>query len=210
LDDLLPGSRAAFDLVPSGVDLWFYDALDFTCPWFGKVFLWRAMDPLLEDPGWDDVASREAGEGAWVPEVSNLRFAPHALSTADVYAFESLIEHAAALAAYPSVIHAPLVEQQAAIASVVDAATGGDDAATVAMVREVDRCGVARRWVSLSDALAARRLSHMLGVSGDITAWWLRTVHTNLGVEFRAREARCYLLPKRGASPVNTVVHALV
>jgi hypothetical protein len=139
-----------------------------------------------------------------------LRFAPHALSAADVDAFEALIEHAAALATYPGITHAPLVEHRAAIASVAEAATGGNESATAALARDVDRRGLAHRWVALTDALAVRRLSRMLGVGGDITAWWLRTVHAHLGVEFRTWEARCYLLPKRGASPVDGVVNALL
>lgn len=154
-------------------------------------------------------ASHPGSSSSWVPEVSNLRFAPHALSTADVDAFESLSEHAAALAAYPSVAHAPLAEHRAAIESVVGGATGDDDAGTVALGREVGRCGVAHRWVSLSDALAGRRLSLMLGVGDDITAWWLRTVHAHLGVEFCRWEARCFLLPKRGSSSIDGIINAL-
>ncbi len=203
LDDLVLGSRAAFEGDPPGVDPWFYDALDFSNAWFAKVYLWRAMDPLLEDPGWDELLT--AGGRVAMP-VANLRFAPFTLSATDLHSFESLVEHAAALTAYPHVASAPVEEHHAAVASVAEAAVGASGVATRALAEAVSSLVAERQWVALSNGLAARRLSQMLAVADAVTAWWLRTVHTSLGEAFRALEERSYLRPRRSHPPIDDVV----
>jgi len=211
LNDLVPGSRGAFEEVPAGVDPWFYDALDFTNPWFAKMFLWRAMDPTLEDPGWD--ALLESNNGTNPPRfadaVGHLRFAPYVVSAADTHAFESLIEHAAALTAYPSAAHAPVEEHRAAIASVVETAAGSDGAATGALTEAVICMGPERQWMALSNAIAARRLSVALGVSRELTTWWLGTVQGSLTETFRTLEEKRYASAPRGLSAVDAVVDDL-
>jgi len=207
LDELIPGSRAAFEQLPPGVDAWFYDALDFSNPWVAKLFLWRAMDPALADPGWDELL---AEGGTFADPVRDLRFAPYTVSGADVSAFDAIIDHAAALTAYPGIAYAPVEEHHAAIASVIDAAAGANEEATLALTQEMERLDTGRQWAALSNAIAARRLSGMLDAGRDTTAWWLRAVRQSLSPALREIEEARYGRFRTALSPLDGLVEKLL
>lgn len=213
LDDLVPGSVLAFEREPAGVDRWFYDALDFTSPWFAKVFLWRAMDPSMEDPGWDElVLAGDAGsdQPEFTATVRDQRFADYTVSTSEVDAFESLIEHAAAVATYPSLVSAPAEELTACIDRIGAEASEGAERISADLFEAIGRLSTARQWIALSNAVAARRVSSMLGTADEITAWWLDAVHKGLTSSFRALEEQSYARLRKGRSPVDDVVGRLL
>jgi hypothetical protein len=217
IDDLVPGSHACFDDEPMGVDPWFYDALDFSNVWFAKLFLWRAMDPMLEDPGWDDlVAARDTGTVELKPEVMESRHGNYEVSQSDIETFETMIENAAAVSAFPGLLTAPAGEINDGIECVLDGAASG-----IAAVSGIDRASVAlsdavasrppvAQWAMLSNAIAARRVSSMLGVSGELTTWWLAGVQRALTSDFRIIEANAFCRMPRGRSPIDDVVERLI
>jgi hypothetical protein len=85
LDDLVPGSAAAFDQPPAPLGSDFYDVLDFQDPDFGTLFVWRALDPNFKDPTWDELADK-----GWVDKSgSAYRISPRARSNMhDSWAFD--------------------------------------------------------------------------------------------------------------------------
>lgn len=212
LDDLVPGSRRAFENEPADVDPWFYDALDFTSPWFAKVFLWRTMDPSLEDPGWDELLMPGSGLGRaeFTDAVRDHQFADYTVSAADVRTFEAMIEHAAALATYPDLASAPVEEIDDAIARLLAEVPVGGGRVAVDLSKGVGRLPPERQWLTLSNAIAARRVSSMLGVAHDLTVWWLNGVHRSLTVAFRELEEKSYARLPKGRSPVDDVVERVL
>lgn len=207
LDELVPGSRHAFEHEPPGVDPWFYNALDFGNPWFGKLFVWRAADPSLEDPGWDDLVDQRTL--AFNEAVLAQQSADYTLTEGDVVAFERLIEHAAATAAFPFLAYAPLQALEQGIADVLTAAAAGSPRGNA--VRDVmSVMPVPVQWRRLTDALAARRLSMMIDAAGKLTRWWLRSTLGGLTSEFWLASDFCYCrLPKKARAVEQLILKML-
>ena len=210
IDDLVPGSRRAFESEPAGMDPWFYDALDFTNPWYAKLYLWRAQDGRLEDPGWDSLISPPANGSempSLAPEVREQRHARHTLTDRDVNAFEALINSAMAFTACPSLAASPAGAVDEAIDrlhAAVAAASASDYSREIAeAVVGLDSPG---RWAALSNGLAACRVARMLDIDLNLTTWGLRGMHHAMGGDVRALQEARYLPMPGGPGAIDSVI----
>jgi hypothetical protein len=213
LDDLVPGSRKAFEQEPGEIDRWFYDAFDFTNPWFAKLYLWRAADPYIEDPGWDLLVTATS---PW-PEMPTLRgdvreqlHAPYALTDRDRASFESLIENAVAITVQPSLAKSPAHELYEARARLPDAgAASSSSTATHPVAVAVARMENADRWVALSNAVAGCRLARLIDLPPALTAWWLRGVCAGMADDIREAQQRLYCSMPRSKPTLEAVLQPL-
>ena len=213
LDDLVPGSRRAFEAEPSGMDVgWFYDALDFTNPWFARLYLWRAQDPDFEDAGWDGLL--DGAKGARAPRVApalrEQRHAAYTVSAYDAEAFEGLIGQAAAFTLRPSLLASPVSELDAVLDRVhaaVAATVSPEKASEMAAV--VSGMAPQRQWASLSNAVAAFRLARLLDLNPAVPAWWLRGVQQGMADRLGAADRELYCPFAGGRPALGTVLAAI-
>lgn len=183
LNDLAPGSQRAFDAEPEGIDPWFYDSLDFSNPWFAKVYLWRACDPDFQDPEWDQwLVGRDAADG--MPRLNASTRAemnaPFVFNEDDGVRFEEMVLGAMAFTAEPELVHAPSGAVDAVKAELLAAA-----AAPIGTVPHPIACSVARmneldKWAALGNAVAGVRLCGLVGGDHELAAWWLHGVREGM------------------------------
>lgn len=204
LDDLVPESRRAFEAEPPGMDVgWFYDALDFTNPWFARLYLWRAQDPDFEDAGWDGLLDATTGTTAptLVSGLREQRHAAYAVSAHDTEAFEGLIGQAAAFTVQPSLLVSPVGELDAVLYRVhAAAAATGSPGQALEMVAVVSEMASERQWATLSNAVAACRLARLLDLDPTVPRWWLRSVKQGMAARLDAADREGYC-PFAGGRP---------
>ncbi|WP_395680458.1 hypothetical protein [Dokdonella sp.] len=213
LDDLVPGSRRAFEAELSGMDVgWFYDALDFTNPWFARLYLWRAQDPDFEDAGWDGLLAPSTVTTALTvaPALHEQRHAAYTVSAHDAEAFEGLIGQAAAFTVQPSLLVSPVGELDAVLYRVhAAAAAAGSPGKALEMVAVVSEMAPERQWAILSNAVAACRLARLLDLDTTVPTWWLRSVRQGMAARLDAADREWYC-PLSGRRPaLITVLTAL-
>jgi hypothetical protein len=212
MDELVPGSRRAFHTVPSGMDAWFYDALDFQSPWYARLFLWRSEDPHFQQVEWEALLDDGSDVGTMPTIAATVRERMYGcwdLTDNDALRFTTEIERAATYAVYPSLLFAPADEFEAARQD-VRAAVAESSMATR------DRIGVAvsalpamRRWAALSTAIAAHRLASMIGVHSKLTRWWLSGTVQGLRPDIEAAQKAHYCAMVKGAGALDGVLAAL-
>lgn len=186
LDDLVPGSRRAFEVEPEGVDPWFYDALDFTNPWFAKLYLWRACDPDLQDPQWTRwLVGPDATDGMpRLNESTRVEMnAPFDFSEGEAARLGEMVLSAMAFTAEPDLIHAPSGEAESVKAELLAAGAAPWGTALHPIARSVARMNELDQWAALSNAVAGVRLCRMVGGDAELAAWWLHGVREGMRVE---------------------------
>ncbi len=183
LDDLVPGARRAFEVEPEGVDPWFYDALDFSNPWFAKLYLWRACDPDLQDPQWTRwLVGRDAADG--MPRLNEgaraEMNAPFEFNEGEAGRLGEMVLSAMAFTAEPDLIHAPSGEVEEVKAELLAAAAAPWGTAPHPIARGCSRMPDVDKWAALSNAVAGVRLCRMVGGDAELTAWWLHGVREGM------------------------------
>lgn len=213
LDDLVPGSRRAFEAEPSGMDVgWFYDALDFTNPWFARLYLWRAQDPDFEDAGWDGMLDPATATMAprVAPALREQRHAAYTVSAHDAEAFEGLIGQAASFTLQPSLLVSPVGELDAVLDRMYAAAATTDSTEKASeMAAAVVGMAPERQWASLSNAVAAFRLARLLDLNPAVPAWWLRGVQQGMAALLGATDRELYCPFAGGRPTLGTVLAAI-
>ncbi|MBL8297916.1 MAG: hypothetical protein JNN30_06140 [Rhodanobacteraceae bacterium] len=183
LDDLVPGSRRAFVGEPEGVDPWLYDALDFSNPWFAKLYLWRACDPDLQDPQWTRwLVGPDATDG--MPRLNDSTRAEMNVSfdftEDDAARLSKMVLGAMAFTAEPELLHAPSGEVDEVKAELLAAAAAPWGAVPHPVARGVAKMAVLDKWAALSNAVAGVRLCRMVGGDAELAAWWLHGVREGM------------------------------
>lgn len=183
LDDLVPGSRRAFEVEPEGVDPWFYDALDFSNPWFAKLYLWRACDPDLQDPQWTRwLVGPDATDG--MPRLNQdaraEMNAPFEFNEGEAGRLSEMAFSAMAFTAEPDLVHAPSGEVEEVKAELLAAAAAPWGTVPHPIARGVARMAVVDKWAALSNAVAGVRLCRMVGGDAELAAWWLHGVREGM------------------------------
>lgn len=177
LDELVPGSAAAFYQPPSGIDAWFYDALDFSSPWFAHLCLWRSGDPGLHDPGWEDLTAPEPdvhGRTILSLDVLSRRNQEFDVYEEGLDVLASGIEAAMIYAMRPELIGIANDEFDETRQWLLDAAASSSKSAVTQRVEAaVTRQAPSTRWLSLTHALMAHRLANRIHWHSQLTAWWL-------------------------------------
>jgi len=202
LNDLVPGSQPAFDAEPEGLDPWFYDALDFSNPWFAKVYLWRACDPDLQGPEWDQwLVARDAADGMprLNPSTRAEMNAPFVFSEDDGIRFGKMILGAMAFTAEPELVHAPSGAVDAVKAELLAAAAAPVGTVPHPIALSVAQMNALDKWAALSNAVAGARLSRIVGGDRALAAWWLRGVREGMGEDVgRTQQAHFYPAQLKG------------
>lgn len=183
LDDLVPGSRCAFEVEPEGMDPWFYDALDFSNPWFAKLYLWRACDPDLQDPQWAQwlVAPGAADGTPRLNAVARAEMnAAYDFSEDDADRFGGMVLSAMAFTTEPDLIHAPSGDVERVKAEVLAAAAAPLGTVPHSIARSVARMNELDKWAALSNAVAGVRLCGLVGGDHELAAWWLHGVREGM------------------------------
>lgn len=217
-EEMVPGSRAAFEHEPPGMDRWFYDALDVQSPWFGRFFLLRAQDPQFRDPEWTEagllVASGpDDGRGdAGVPVLSEavrarrddrwdgfdgdevlrdqIRGSPfHAIRPDLAYAEDSVVDEA--------------------FSSLEAAAAAGEDPKRCAELSPLWNAPLAMRWAALSNAVAVHRVATMVRGNTPITRWCLQAAREALQADIEAAESEKFCRVAGRVGPVSAVLDAI-
>lgn len=197
LDELVPGSRRAFEVEPEGLDPWFYDALDFSNPWFAKLYLWRACDPDLQDPQWTRWLVRPDAAGGMPRLNESTRAemdASFEFSEDDAARLGEMVLGAMAFTAEPDLIHAPSGEVEEVKAELLAAAAAPLETVPHPIARGVSRMPEVDKWAALSNAVAGVRLCGMVGGDRGLAAWWLHGVRAGMRDEIE-RAQRTHFCP---------------
>lgn len=178
LDDLVPGSRMAFYDLPAPLDPWFYNALDFQSPWFGRLFLYRAMDPHQLEPDWEALLQSTPKSARW-PHVENdvrcERDIKWSVPATKRRRFADEIETALVHVAFPDEansaggFHDGLEQVRA-----IRAAHASGKQVAHPVTAWLGKLPDAQAFVALTDAIAAYRLAGLVGLEDrGLAAWWL-------------------------------------
>lgn len=183
LDDLVPGSRRAFEVEPEGVDPWFYDALDFSNPWFAKLYLWRACDLDLQDPQWTRwLVGTDSADG--MPRLNEgtraEMSAPFEFNEGEAGRLGEMVLSAMAFTAEPYLVHAPSGEVDEVKAELLAAAASPWETVPHPIARGVSSMPELDKWAALSNAVAGVRLCRMVGGDAELAAWWLHGVREGM------------------------------
>jgi|GEM_PF-5651686 len=216
IDDLMPGSMSAFDDLPAGLDAGFYDAIDFTSPWYGRLHLWRVIDPTHQDAAWDrlledghdalpgDEAVVPAGfpRGAWRRRNERWKIRP-----AERRRLRDEIALAMIHLAYPEDLDDdPAFVSPRRIMHAARAACTRDPEAPNPIRDRIRNWGEARQWTALTDALAALRLDRIAVIDDRLAAWWVRSVAEGMAATIERRERVWFCPLPRNASPLATLI----
>jgi hypothetical protein len=219
LDDLLPGSANAFRKVPTGLDPGFYDAIDFESPWFGRLHLWRIMDPAQMDPSWerlleDGHAYRPGDEkvmaagfpvGAW-----RRRFELWEIRPSERRRLRSELVLALAHVAYPGDVDEAWFDHPWRILGAARAACEKNPALFHPVRDRVRQWPKKRQWAALTDALAALRLDAIAGVREDLVPWWVRSVMAGMTETIEEQEKKWFCALPRKRPPLTTFLCSLL
>lgn len=201
IDDLVPGSLAAFYQLPAPFDPWFYDALDFQSPWFGRLYLFRAIDPGLNYPEWDEwlVAT---DDGSRLPDATRL---PHkdrwSVSDEERARFESEMASAMVHSAFP--LDVDWLEDSGNALEQLHAARAATRSgkAMHPITKVLRKLPDAHAFMALTNAIAAYRLAGLIHLEDRcLVAWWLRGALEAMHGRIRKFERRWfYPLPRKAA-----------
>jgi len=205
IDDLVPGSLKAFYEPPEPFDPWFYDALDFQSPWFGRIFLWRAMDPDHFDPNWKELLATtpEAGRSPKVnARVRSKRDVRWSLTDSERDRFAGEIELAVVHTGFPDEANEPgglqrAVEQMHA----ARAARRSGKAVAHPVTKRLHTLSDAQAFIALTNAIATYRLANIVDLDDrGLAAWCLRgTLDAMRGRIVKVQRRVFYPLPRNVA-----------
>ena len=210
IDDLVPGSAAAFHAEPASMDRWFYGALDFTSVWYGRMHLWRVIDPTFQDPAWQDVLSDDEEPGAFPIRLRRRMHRKTAVSEEDNVAFRHDILFALGHLLFPEQVDAPDgledMERQVAAAR----AASSVPRAPHPIARHVRAMRERRQWCALSDAIAVLRLERMLFTEDPVGPWWVRGVAEGMAYTIARRHSRWYWPMPHGMPALDGLISSLI
>ena len=220
LDDLVPGSKRVYEHGPKGMDAGFYDALDFESPWFGRLYLWRVMDPAHQDDAWEgllkDGHTMQPGDdrimatgfphGAW-----RRRFELWKVRPAERRRLRDETALAMAHVAYPDdVDENPGFDSPRRILRAARAACERDPMAPNPIRDRVQAWNEKRQWAALTDALAAHRLDQIAVIGDGMAGWWVRSVVEGMAATLEKRELEWFYPMTNGVPALTTLVEGLV
>jgi hypothetical protein len=202
LDDLVPGSLKAFYEPPAPLDPWFYDALDFESPWFGRLFLWRAMDPAYFHSEWDDLLQPTAEEGQSRRLMGHVREKMHArwdVTDTERVKFEAEMETALTHVAYPSEAMSSGFADALESLHAARAASRSGKYIKHPVVKQTRMYPFPQKMTGLTDAIAAYRLADLVGLEDRrIVSWWLRGALDAVAGRMKKEQLRWfYPMPNR-------------
>ncbi|WP_133817910.1 hypothetical protein [Tahibacter aquaticus] len=218
-DDLVPGSRAAFDREPPGMDRWFYDALDFQSPRFGEVFLNRAGDPQFRQSEWTDEGKLAPGDSgqrfpdADVPMLSaavlRLRDERWQLSDADDESLAKLARGAAFEALRPDLAYDTGSSMSEAACELAAAAASGSDPEHCSTVSELREAPLGVRWAALSNTIGAHRLAAMVYGSTETTRWCFRAARGAIQADIDRLQPMLFCTVAGRTGPLDAALNAV-
>lgn len=192
-DALFPGSAAAFHREPYGLDPWFYGALDYTSVWYGRMHVWRVIDPAFQDPAWQDVLSDDDEPGAFPSRLRRRMHRKTRLTDRDEAAFRSDILLALGHLLFPEQADAPDgfedLEGQVAAARAAACERPNREHPIARRVRGMKE---RQRWQALTDSVAVLRLERLLFAEDPVGSWWVHGVVEGMRDTIRQRQAAWY------------------
>ncbi len=220
IDDLVPGSARAFEQAPRGLNADFYDALDFHSPWFGRLYLWRVIDPVHRDDAWgrllEDGHVMEPGDdrimpagfpfGAWRRRNELWKVRP-----AERRRLRDEIALAMAHVAYPGdVDDHPGFNSPRQIMRAARAACEREPLAPNPIRDRIRTWDAAKQWAALTDALAAHRLDQIAVIGDGMAGWWARSVMAGMASTIKKRERVWFCSMTNDAPPLATFLANLL
>jgi hypothetical protein len=210
-EGLVPGSLEAFDRVPKGMDPGFYDALDFLSPWYGRLHLWRVIDPRRSDEGWERLLENghvvQDGDlelmGSGFPRgLWRRRFELWDLSSDERRMLGDEVAMAVAHFAFPDRVDTPAFGSYAEEVAAARAACEQDRLVNPIRKR-VEGLPEAEQWAALTDALAAMRLEQMAEI-GKFTEWWIESIMQGMASTIERREMEWFCPLTHARPPLST------
>ncbi|MBS0382320.1 MAG: hypothetical protein JSR56_07795 [Proteobacteria bacterium] len=213
IDDLIPGSAHAFRKEPPGLPPGFYDALDFLSPWYGRLHLWRVIDPSRQDPAWDqllqDGHAYRGGDkkltasgfpyGAW-----RRRFELWQVRPSERRRLRDELVLALAHFAYPDDVETAAEFKPRQVLRAARAACERDPLAPNPIRDSVRTWAEARQWAALTDAMAALRLDEIAAIGEDLAQWWVRSVMEGMSATIEKHERTWFCSMTNDAPPLTT------
>jgi hypothetical protein len=210
-EDLIPGSAAAFHREPQGMDPWFYGALDYTSVWYGRMHVWRIIDPAFHDPAWQEVLSDDEEPGAFPLRLRRRMHRKTRVTYLDKAAFRSDILLALGHLLFP---------EQADDPDGFDDLEGQVGAARAASLERPNREHPLKRrvsamkeraqWRTLTDAIAVLRLERLLVAEDPVGPWWVRGVVDGMRDTLRRRQGAWYWPMPRGTPALEGLLERLI
>ena len=215
-EDLVPGSTNAFKQLPKGLDPGFYDAIDFTSPWYGRLHLWRVIDPTKQDPAWErlleDGHAKERTDGLRMPNgfprgAWRRRNELWKIRPAERRRLRAEIALALAHFAYPDdVDHNSDFDSPLRILHDARASCDREPSAPNPVRDRVRTWDEPRQWSALTDALAALRLDQIAVIGDGLAGWWVRSVVAGMAGTIEKREREWFCPMTNDAPPLTTFI----